>query len=494
MKFIKVKLWGKEIGSLGWDKRKNLSYFIYNPDGIEDMPDIAPLLAPKAFRKALKPIYGDSRPIYHRLPPFLADSLPDYWGSLLFEKWIEEKKISRNMLTPLDRLVFMGKRGMGAFEYEPAAEELNKTQSIDIKSLFDLSVKIFEDRYKASIPGGEDLTLHALLQVGTSAGGRQKKAILAINSVTGEIRSGQIDGLEGYDYCILKFGDAAIPISEIEMTYYEMATVAGIKMEESRILSIDGIRHFLTKRFDRKGNKKILMQTLAAINPDALSYEDLFATCRSLNLTAAEMQQLYRRMVFNVLANNTDDHIKNFSFLLEEGGRWTLSPAYDITFILNSTWTGPNLEHVFSIGGKRTDITKEDLLDFAVYQGVRNPEAIIEEVVKGVSMFSELAKKNEIPQPFLGMINRRIQEKLQDFGYVEVPPQQESLVDDRGRQIEGFRISINSKGIYVVEAHIDGVRKRRFIRPGSKEYEILHNKDIYSLDANTITTLALSLF
>ena len=358
MNFIKVILWGEEIGRLAWDHRKNIAYFIYNAAIIDRIPDIAPLISPKALRKALRPVYGDSRGIYHNLPPFLADSLPDYWGSLLFSKWIEDKKIPRSNITPLHRLTFMGKRGMGAFEFEPAEEELNKPGFIDIKALYELSVKIFEERYNSTVPEGEDITMHSLLQVGTSAGGRQKKAIIAINRETGEIRSGQIAGLEGYNYFILKFGDEKIPISEIEMSYFRMATDADITMEESRLLPLDGVNHFLTRRFDRKNGKKIMMQTLAAINPDALNYEDLFDTCRFLKLTETELTQLYRRLVFNVLANNTDDHIKNFSFLLEEGERWKLSPAYDLTFIFNATGTAPNDQHVFSVGGKLTRITK----------------------------------------------------------------------------------------------------------------------------------------
>lgn len=489
MNFIKVILWNQEIGRLAWDKRKNFSYFIYNPDIVEDIPDFAPLLAPKAMRKALKPIYGDSRGIYHRLPPFLADSLPDYWGSLLFNKWITQNKIPKSAVTPLYRLTFMGKRGMGAFEFEPVAEELNKVETIDVQSLYELAERIFDDRFCSSIPAGEELTMQSLLQVGTSAGGRQKKAIIAINCTTGEIRSGQIAGMKGYEYFILKFGDDKFPLSEIEMTYYAMATEAGINMDESRLLPIEGINHFLTNRFDRKGGKKILIQTLAAINPDALNYEDLFATCRLLQLSDKEISQLYRRLVFNVLANNTDDHIKNFSFQLEEGGRWQLAPAYDVTFIFNSTGTGPNNEHVFSLGGKLSDITKDDLISFARKNDIKNPLRIIEEIAAVLKNFPIYAERYGIWQPYRAIIKKRIDDNLQDFGYLERADDAGPLKDSEGREISDFEISINTKGIFVVSAMIDGVRRRRFIRPNMPEYSELQKMDIYNLSPDVKLSL-----
>ena len=483
MNFIKIILWGNEVGRLVWDKRKNISYFIFNNSIIDQIPDIAPILAPKASRSALKPIYGDTRGIYHKLPPFLADSLPDYWGSLLFSKWVEENKIPKNIVTPLYRLTFMGKRAMGAFEFEPAADELSKVRPVDVKSLYDLSVKVFEDRFSTSITYNDDLTMQSLLQVGTSAGGRQKKAIIAINRETGEIRSGQIGGLKEHDYYILKFGDKSFPLAEIEMAYHDMAVSAGILMEESRLLPVEGVNHFITKRFDRKEGKKILLQTLAAIYPDAMSYEDLFYTCRQLGLTNGEITQLYRRLVFNVIANNTDDHIKNFSFLLEPEGRWELSPAYDMTFIFNSTVTAPDDEHVFSLRGKLRDITKEDLIEFAKQNDIKNPRKIIDEVAESLGKFSEYAEKYGIWQPYRAIIRKRVNDNLRKFDYLKDDIETDAVVlrDEAGREISDFRIFLNTRGIYVVEAIIDGQRRRRFIRKNMKEFNELQSKDVYGL-------------
>ncbi len=325
MTYLKVKLWGQEIGRLVWESATRRIYFMYNPK-LNNIPDIAPLLSSKT-RNILLPIYGDDRPLYQSLPPFIADSLPDSWGNTLFDKWVKDNKIPRNKVTPLYKLMFIGTRGMGALEYEPYAEELTHTRKIDIKSLYDISLKILEDRDRMALNTDEELILQALLAVGTSAGGRQMKAIIAINNETGKIRSGQTDGLHGFEYYILKFGDRSMPIAEIETTYYNIAISAGIDMEECRLLPVEGINHFITKRFDRVDGKKIHVQTLAAMNPEARSYEDLIATCRELSISESEIEQIFCRMAFNVLSNNSDDHNKNFAFLLEENGKWRLAPA-----------------------------------------------------------------------------------------------------------------------------------------------------------------------
>ena len=207
MKYLKVNLWGKEIGRLVWDSATRRPYFMYNPESDSEIPDIAPLLSPAKKRNIITPIYGDERPLYQGLPPFIADSLPDAWGNTLFDRWAKDNRIPRNKVTPLYKLMFIGTRGMGALEYEPYAAGLTHTRAVDIKSLHDISLKVLEDRSDIVLSTREELTLQALLAVGTSAGGRQMKAIIAINNETGEIRSGQTDGLEGFEYYILKFGE-----------------------------------------------------------------------------------------------------------------------------------------------------------------------------------------------------------------------------------------------------------------------------------------------
>ena len=364
IKSLRVILWNEEIGRLAWDERRKLSYFTYNPEFVKKGLNVSPLIAPLNGVRALTPIWGEEAKIYQKLPAFVADSLPDTWGNQLFELWRQQNHLANVDVTPLDKLSFIGKRGMGALEFLPETNREQKPEKIDIKSLTDLAEQIFRERENAHIMPEESVTMQSLLTVGTSAGGRQPKAILAINKKTGEVRSGQISGLEGFDYYLLKFGNSEYSSAELEMTYSELATAAGICMMPSELYSVDGNNHFMTKRFDRDGEKKIHTQTLAAIYPDTESYEQMITVCRKLHLPEADCQEVFRRMVFNVLSNNTDDHNKNFSFIMNEDGSWRLSPAYDITYIIDRGGYLPNEEHCLFIRAKLCRITREDVINF----------------------------------------------------------------------------------------------------------------------------------
>lgn len=495
MNYLKVNLWGKEIGRLVWDSATRRSYFMYNPALKNEIADIAPLLSPLKTRNVTVPIYGDDNPLYQGLPPFIADSLPDSWGNTLFDKWVKDNKIARNKVTPLYKLMFIGSRGMGALEYEPCAQELTHGRRIDILSLYGMSLRILEEREESLVSANDELTLQALLAVGTSAGGRQMKAIIAINNDTHEIRSGQTDCLEGFDYYILKFGDNSMPIAEIEAAYHKMAHAAGIKMEESRLLSAEGVNHFLTKRFDRKNGKKIHVQTLAAMNPEARSYEDLIETCRILNLPESQIEQVFARLAFNVIANNTDDHNKNFSFLLEEGGEWKISPAYDMTFIFNANGTGPNLEHRFSVAGKTREITKADLLEFAKLHDIKNGGLIIDRTAKAVAAFEGYAEECGVGQPWRGIIKKTLDDRLAEFGYIDrATIDDDSIRDKEGRMIGELEVSVNSRGYYEVSAMIKGRRHRKFVRPNMPLYAELTAQDIYRLPDELKFDLIATLF
>lgn len=455
MAYLKVNLWGREIGRLVWDSSARRAYFMYNPEQDSKSLNIAPFLSPVGKRNIYLPIYGDDKPLYQGLPPFIADSLPDSWGNTLFDKWVRENRIPRNKVTPLYKLMFIGTRGMGALEYEPCAADLAHARPVDIRSLYDMSLKILEDREAVIVKGDGELTLQALLAVGTSAGGRQMKAIIAINNNTGEIRSGQTAGLDGFEYYILKFGSDSMPMAEIETAYYYMAVAAGIEMEKCRLLPVEGINHFLTKRFDRKNGKKIHVQTLAAMNPEARSYEDLVATCRELGVPEAAIEQLFARLVFNVMANNTDDHNKNFSFLLEENSEWCIAPAYDVTFIFNVNGTGPNIGRRLSVGGKIADITKSDLFGFARQNGIRNANAIIGRVAEAIGKFNEYAEICNIPQPWRAIIQKTLNDNLVAFGYLDKEDDSEfTFCDSSGRTVSDFSVLVNAKGHYDVAAVI----------------------------------------
>lgn len=493
MKHLTVKLWGEELGRLVCDSSSNTSYFTFNPNA-PDRPDVAPLTNPKNSWRKEMPVFGDQRRIYQGLPPFIADSLPDSWGNKLFTQWVKHSGISRHKVTPLLKLMFIGQRGMGALEFEPAAKDLEHRKSIDINELYSLSLEILKERESVSLDASKELTMQTLLAVSTSAGGRQMKAIVAFNPVTQEMRSGQTDAPPGYDYFIIKFEDALVPTTEIEMAYYEMALLCGIDMEFCQPLTVDGTTHFMTRRFDRKKGNKVHMQTLAAINPEADSYEDLMDTCRMLDLTEKEIIQVFRRLVFNIIANNTDDHNKNFSFLLERNGKWKLAPAYDMTFIFNLHASGPETAHVFSLNGKTSDVTKDELLEFAKENGIRDAESIIAEVGNSISKFPEFADNYQIPNPWNHIIQRTLHENLTKFGFLDFPDKISEFTDSHGRKFHAISINTNTKGFYHIAVHLDNRPRKRIIKPKSESFERLRQYELGKLDNAEFISLIEELF
>ena len=382
---LKIMLWDKEIGRLSWDARKGISFFEYNPAFLGGELDPFPLVASVKSPASRRPIMGDKETkLYRKLPPFLADSLPDAWGNQVFECWRIQNGIRNQEITPLEILSFIGKRGMGALEFIPESSGIRKSEKLNMKALTDLAQRIFVERENVRLMPDESLTMQSLIAVGTSAGGRQPKAIIAINPKTGEIRSGQIAGHKGFDYCILKFGDAERSSAELEMAYYKMAMAAGINMMPCKIIEVEGQKHFITHRFDRDEERKLHMQTLAALYPDADSYEKLLMVCRKMRLPESTQEEVFRRMVFNILANNTDDHNKNFSFLMDESGKWRLAPAYDLTGYHFSVedkdfeaWSNP---HALSVNGKTGLITDEDLLLVAERFGIGTAKRALKEI------------------------------------------------------------------------------------------------------------------
>ncbi len=493
MNYLSVMLWGEELGRLVWNQAKRTTYFEFNPH-VTNRPDVSPLLCPAESRCGILPVYGDSRPIYQGLPPFIADSLPDAWGNKLFDQWVKSNRIPRTSITPLYKLMFIGKRGMGALEFKPAAGELEYGRQVDLRSLYDLSVDVLLNREKAEISQPDTLTMQALLAVGTSAGGRQMKAVVAIDPASGLIRSGQCEAPDGFEFCIVKFEDSAVPTAEIEMACYEMATSCGIDMEHCQLIVADGVNHFLTRRFDRRNGRKIHMQTLAAINPDAQSYEDVMDTCRRLGLFEVELEQIYRRLVFNVLANNTDDHNRNISFLLEKDGRWRLSPAYDMTFIFNTYGTGPQLDRCMSLGGKTCDITLNDLLEFARDNSIANAHSIIVEVAQSLMQFPQLVDKYHIPNPWAHIAVKCINERLADFGFIHLEALLSEFMDNDGHKFSNISLSVNTKGYYELSATVDGRRRRRFIKQDSDLYMSLCDMDAHRLSRNETMALISAAF
>lgn len=467
---LRVMLWGKEIGQICWNPAKGNSYFFFSKEYLMSGLDIAPLTASSKDPDSRFAIYGDTdSSIYQKLPPFIADSLPDDWGNMLFDQWFAENHYHEKDKTPLAKLSFIGSRAMGALEFLPCNEDAFDTnEKLMVSKLYKLAEKIERDREDARISKDETLTQKALMAVGTSAGGRFKKAIIAIDE-EGNIFSGQTSSRRNRRYYILKFNTPEFCICETEKTFYDLALKAGITMMPSRLIQVEGSMHFLTERFDRDDGEKVFTQTLAAVNPEAYSYEDLFFTCRSLSVPKDEQNELFLRMVFNILSNNTDDHSKNFSFIMSEEGEWHLSPAYDLCFILN-TGLSPNKSHVFSIRGKREEITVDDLKAFAAENDIKNPAKYINQVKKALACFRETAVANGIAPFLIDIMENRLRELSPDVFDVPV---------DKGHR--AIRFELAESGNIHLNAVIDGRNKRRVFTPNSKFYSEIHKAMMSSL-------------
>ena len=493
IKSLKVILWDKEIGRLSWDERRWTSYFTYNPDFIKTGLDVSPLAASVSSVRSYAPVWGEEAKIYQKLPAFLADSLPDAWGNQLFDLWRQQHHLANADVNPLDKLSFIGKRGMGALEFQPETSGGKRTEKIEMTSLVELAQRIFAEREDALIMPEESITMQSLLTVGTSAGGRQPKAIIAIDRNTGEIRSGQVPGLDNYDYCILKFGDSQYSSAELEMTYYEMAMAAGITMMPSELYPVDGNNHFLTKRFDREGNTKLHTQTLAAICPEANSYEQLMAVCRKLRLPESDCIEVFRRMVFNVLANNTDDHNKNFSFIMSQDGKWRLSPAYDITYIIDRGGFLPHEDHCLYIRGKFREITRDDILQFAKNNGIRRPDAIIKDVADSLKKFRPIASRYGVNKQWIGRVETTIINHLMAWGEIEAPTIS-TAKEINGHKLSNIRLELTYKGNYHLYADIDGIERKYIIGKNKEEYQLIENNGIIGISDEQLTLMAVRLF
>ena len=479
-KILKVMLWGKEVGRLSMDFRRGMPYFEYNRDWVENGLDVSPLNASIKRPQNLRPIFGASEKIYQKLPPFIADSLPDSWGNELFEQWRQQQKIRVGDITPLDKLAFIGKRAMGALEFEPETYKFSSVENLNLNSLIALAKRVYTERENAHVMPEESLDMQSLLAVGTSAGGRQPKAIVAINRETREIRSGQIEGLKNFDYCLLKFGTKERSTAELEMVYYEMATRAGISMMPCWLMAVEGEKHFVTKRFDREHGRKLHMQTLAALYPEADSYESLLWVCRKMRLSERDSEEIFRRLVFNVLANNTDDHNKNFSFLMDESGRWSLAPAYDMTYIFSVGGYLPETHHCLLVKGKYTEITLHDVLELAADNGIRKADTIIADVVEALRSFRTLAEKNGVQERWISAVETTLQHNLEMWGFC--PPRTfEPYTDANGRHVENLRIEQQYKGNYHLLATIDGKERKVVIRTKTAEHDEISRHGVPNL-------------
>ena len=408
---VAIRLWDKVLGYLSWDEQKHCSFFVFDEGFLATPWDVAPLGWSIHSSSALVPRYGNTEKPYAGLPPFVADSLPDHWGNRVFEAWAKRNGIASSKLTALDRLSFIGKRGMGALEFEPAQLLTGEDMPIPVAELYHLAIAIQEERQDAWIKGRGNVLLEDLYRVGNSVGGKRAKAVIAINK-EGIIRSGQAELTPDYTHYILKFNDDRVfPFSEVEFAYYKMAIAAGIDMMHSILMTIEGKRHFLTERFDRHKNEKIHVLTLAAMDPDANSYEDLFSVGRRLRLPDAQQKEMFRRLVFNVMGCNVDDHSKNFSFIMDKQGKWSLAPAYDILFTVDLD--GPRYvnRHSISVGIKTDGITVDDLRVFASENDIGQADVIINEVMTALQAWTTFASEAGVPERWIERIAVNLQEQ-----------------------------------------------------------------------------------
>jgi len=388
-----VILWGRRIGAVTWDDTRSLGVFQYDPEFVGAGIEVAPLKMP--VREEPHEFPALNRDTFRGLPGMLADALPDRFGNRLIDAWLAETGKRPEAFDPVERLRYIGRRGVGALEFEPALRRQTRAKKLEVARLVDLANRALDERANLAgrLDGKHDAeALEDILSVGTSAGGARAKAVLAWNPETGEFRSGQLEAEPGFEHWLLKFdgvsnhGDRELTEPEgfgrIEYAYAAMARAAGITMSECRLHHEGGRSHFMTKRFDREDTgRKIHMQTLGAIqhfdfnDPSAYSYEQAVMTIRDLGLGMAAVEEQFRRAVFNVMARNQDDHVKNISFLMGRSGRWSLSPAYDVAYAYNpgGTWTR---DHQMSLAGRRNGFERSDLLQFAASIGVKKRRAL----------------------------------------------------------------------------------------------------------------------
>ena len=420
-----VTLWGTKIGYLYLDDDKKYASFEYDRDFIQSGVELSPIMMPLSNRIYEFPELSNSA--FKGVPGLLADSLPDKFGNAVIDQWLATEGRTSDSFNVVERLCYTGKRGMGALEYEPAVD-LNgdRQDKINIAKLVDFASAILEEKKQIHLSVDDDMSYHQLIKLGTSAGGARAKAIIAYHEKTGDICSGQIDTKKGYDYWLIKFdgisknGDYNLEDSPeytmIEYAYYKMALKAGILMNECKLLKENDRKHFMTKRFDRVGGKKIHMQSLGALmhidynEPGQCSYELAAITAKKIGLPANQIEQLYRRMVFNVLAVNQDDHVKNISFLMDRNGIWSLSPAYDMTFACDSKnkWLQA---HQMTINGRRSNITIQDIITCGQNMDLKKSKCqkIIEEVKSVVCEWPEIAQSVKIRENTIDLIQKELE-------------------------------------------------------------------------------------
>lgn len=415
MTVAEVKLWGRRIGAVSWSGTDRLASFEYDSAFQRSSIEVAPLMMPLGPRIYQFPDLPE--PSFRGLPGMLADSLPDRFGTALIDTWLARQGRSRESFNPVERLCYVGARGMGALEYAPATGPGATGGDLEVAGLVELAESVLGERRTLQTAVGKDPeAMNQILQVGTSAGGARAKAVIAFNPQTGAVRSGQIDPGPDFSQWILKLDGVTSTLDRevggglgygrIEYGYSLMARRAGIRMSECRLLEEGGRAHFMTRRFDRTDSgARLHLQSLAALGhfdfnaAGECSQEQALDLMRRIGLTAIEFEEQFRRACFNIVVRNQDDHVKNIAFLMDKAGSWSLSPAFDLTWAYNpaGSWTSV---HQMSLNGRRDGFTREDLMAFADVCDLRaaRARAVLDEVVTAASGWPDCAAMAEVPR------------------------------------------------------------------------------------------------
>ena len=419
-----VWLWDTRIGAVLLPDGEMFATFEYDPDFLNSGIEVAPLAMPLSTEVFRFPDLA--RRSFHGLPGLLADALPDKYGNDLINAWLSTQGRSPTYFNAVERLCYTGSRGMGALEFRPTTgPAMRASAPIDIDALVELASEVLTNRNDLAVSfanADKADALREILRVGTSAGGARAKAVIAWNPATNVVRSGQVEVPDGFQYWLLKFDgvannkdhDLADPqgYGAVEYAYSEMAVAAGITMMPCRLLEENGRRHFMTRRFDRTDDgDKLHMQSLAAMahydfnEPGAHSYEQAFDVMRRLELPATEIEEQVRRMAFNVIARNQDDHVKNIAFLMDRNGRWRLSPAYDVNWAYNPTGDWTSL-HQMSVNGRRDGFDRADLIACATFAGItqRKVKSILADVEAAVGKWNRFAEDAQVKSAWIGEI------------------------------------------------------------------------------------------
>ncbi len=413
----KVWMFGIPVGTFRWDRQYEVVQFEYDHHfagrGLEPSPLMMPVQEGRIYSFS-----GLGKETFKGLPGMLADSLPDTYGRAMLDRWLA--LVGRTSSNPVETLCFLGKRCMGALEFEPALDlPYNPHAKFEIDALVDVARDALSEKssFDTNLNDDKKQAIADILRLGTSAGGQRAKAIIAYNKATGEVRSGQVEAPAGFDYYLIKLDGVSAKAGfretqnygRLEFSFYQLAKACGIEMSECSLIEENGRAHFLTKRFDRKDGKKVHMQTLCGMAhfdyrlQRAYSYEQAFNVMRALRLPYSAAKEMFRRMVFNVVMRNQDDHTKNISFLMGEDGVWRLSPAYDMGYAYNPNggWTAT---HQMSINGKFDNIARQDLLEFALQNNIKDAALMIDEIVERASLWPKMAQECDVPSKMINAI------------------------------------------------------------------------------------------